>query len=67
MTTITLNINEKNIKGKNLLNFLKSLNGESYIQVDTNSNAEYDPKFVDKIRKSEKEKSHKVDIKNLWK
>jgi len=66
MTTIILKINEKSIKGKSLLNFLKSLNNEPYIQVSEN-NSEYDPKFVAKIRKSEKEKSHKVDIKNIWK
>jgi len=62
--TLTFDSNNRNVKG--LLAYLKSLD---YVKVETES--EYDPEFVKKIRKGEKDilegKGKAIKLEDLWK
>lgn len=59
MATITLEFNAKSKKAQQLISFLKTID---YINVKEKGGSDYDPEFVERIRKTEKEKSHKVDL-----
>ena len=57
MAKVTLEYDGRNVIAKKALDFILSLG--VFTKKDESP---YDPEFVEKIRKTEKEKSHKVDL-----
>jgi len=57
MARITLEYDGRNVIAKKALDFILSLG-----VFKQKEESPYDPEFVAKIRKTEKEKSHKVDL-----
>jgi hypothetical protein len=65
MTTVIIDTRSK--EAKRLVDYLKTIR---YVRVVENSNEDspnYNPDFVDKIKKREKQASVKPDVDNLWK
>jgi len=65
---VTIKINERSKAGKTLLDLAKLLSKSSKgIEIKTESSeSPYDPEFVKKIRKAEKEKSTVIETDKLW-
>jgi hypothetical protein len=65
MTTVIIDTRSK--EAKRLVDYLKTIR---YVRVVENSNEDspnYNPDFVDKIKKRENQASVKLDVDNLWK
>ncbi len=66
MTRITLKINERTKVGKSFMAFIEAFSEkEKGIEIVSESSP-YNPDFVAKIRKAEKQKSIKVNPKDVW-
>lgn len=66
MTKITLKINERTKVGKSFMAFLEAFSKqEKGIEIVSDSSP-YNQDFVAKIRKAEKQKSVKVNPKDIW-
>jgi len=70
MTTFTITINERTAFGKGLISHLSTLPQIRFEKV-VEEKQEYDPEFVKKIRKGEKDlaegKGKAVKVEDLWK
>ena len=66
MTTIIVDTRSK--EAKRLVDYLKTVKYVKVIDDNANESEEnYDPNFVELIKKRDKQKSVKLDINNLWK
>lgn len=65
MTTVIINTQSK--EAKRLVDYLKTISYVKVIEEDQNDASKYDPEFVHKIKKREKQASVKLDLDNLWK
>ena len=68
MTSYALKVNERMAPGKILIEYLKSLSEKcSYVGVIQEEERPYNPEFVAKILRSDKNKGVKVKREDLWK
>jgi hypothetical protein len=66
MTTVIIDTRSK--EAKRLVDYLKTVKYVKVIDDNVNEGEEnYNPDFVEMIKKREKQKSVKLDINNLWK
>ncbi|MEQ8241624.1 MAG: hypothetical protein RIA69_20595 [Cyclobacteriaceae bacterium] len=61
MAIITIKVNERTKAGKAFMQLIESVDFVEKVQ-----NSPYDPRFVAKIRKAEKQKGEKVDDVKAW-
>ncbi len=63
MATVTIQVNDATKVGKSLLNIASELASKykSIHILDKEEKSPYNPKFVKKIRKAEKEKTHVIE------
>jgi hypothetical protein len=61
MATLTITVNEKTVKGRKFVEFIKTID---YIKVDESP---YNPDFVKEIQKSRVSKGKAIPTKDLWK
>lgn len=59
MAEYILKVNARSKKAQQLIGFLRTID---YVDIKEKGGSDYDPEFVERIRKTEKEKSHKVDL-----
>jgi thioredoxin-related protein len=65
MTTVIIDTQSK--EAKRLVDYLKTINYVKVIEESQKDDLKYDPDFVAKIKKREKQASVKLDVDNLWK
>jgi hypothetical protein len=65
MTTVIIDTQSK--EAKRLVDYLKTISYAKVIDESQKDTSKYDPDFVDKINKREKQASVKLDVDNLWK
>ena len=65
MTTVIIDTQSK--EAKRLVDYLKTISYVKVIEESQKDASKYDPNFVDKIKKREKQASVKLDVDNLWK
>ena len=59
MAEYILKVNARSKKAQQLIGFLRTID---YVDIKEKGGSDYDPEFVERIRKTEKEKSDKVDL-----
>jgi uncharacterized protein YlbG (UPF0298 family) len=65
MTTVIIDTQSK--EAKRLVDYLKTISYVKVIEESQKDALKYDPDFVDKIKKREKQASVILDVDNLWK
>jgi hypothetical protein len=65
MTKVIIDTQSK--EAKRLVDYLKTISYVKVIEESQKDSSKYDPDFVDKINKREKQASVKLDVDNLWK
>lgn len=65
MTTVIIDTQSK--EAKRLVDYLKTISYVKVVKDSQEDNPKYDPDFVGKIIKREKQASVKLDMDNLWK
>jgi len=65
MTTVIIDTQSK--EAKRLVDYLKTISYVKVIEENQKDASKYNPDFVDKIKKREKQASVKLDLDNLWK
>lgn len=65
MTTVIIDTQSK--EAKRLVDYLKTISYVKVIEESKKDASKYDPDFIDKIKKREKQASVKLDLDNLWK
>lgn len=66
MTTITLKINERTKVGKAFMTLIETFSKEEKGIEIISDESPYNPEFVAKVRRAEKQKSIKVNPKDIW-
>ncbi len=66
METITVKYNKKSKAGKAVEAVLKALNGLPGVEIITSNEKHYDPEFVKKIRRAEKQVGVVVNTSDIW-
>lgn len=67
MTTITIKINEPTKVGKAFKNLIEFFSKEyKGIEIVSDTNSEYNPAFVEKIKEADKEKGIIIDRNDVW-
>lgn len=66
MTKITLKINERTAVGRSFIAFIEAFSKKGEGVEIVKEESPYHPDFVAKIRKAEKQKSVKVNPKDIW-
>lgn len=66
MTTITLKVNERTKAGKTLKDLIELFSKENKGVQIVPDKTRYNPDFVAKIKRAEKQKSIKVNPNNIW-
>lgn len=65
MTTVIIDTQSK--EAKRLVDYLKTVSYVKVIEESKKNVSKYNPDFVDKIKKRDKQASVKLDLDNLWK
>ena len=65
MATITLKINERTKAGKLVRDLLELMSNQPGVEI-TEEKSPYDPAFVKKIRRAEKQKGIFIDTNDVW-
>jgi len=65
MTTVIIDTQSK--EAKRLVDYLKTISYVKVIEDRQEDNPKYDPDFVEKIKRREKQAAVKLDVDNLWK
>ena len=65
MTTVIIDTQSK--EAKRLVDYLKTISYVKVVEDGLEDNPKYNPDFVSKINKREKQASVKLDVDNLWK
>ena len=67
MTTITIKINERTKVGKAFMALIEAFSKEKKgIEIVSEEKSPYNPEFVAKIRRAEKQESIPLDTKDIW-
>jgi hypothetical protein len=65
MSTITIKINEKSKAGKTLKELIAIFSKEPGVEI-VQEKSPYNQKFVEKIRRAEKQKGKVIDTNDVW-
>jgi hypothetical protein len=65
MSTITIKINERSKAGKMLKDFLELISDKPGIEI-IEEKSPYNPEFVKKIKRAQKQKGTVVDTNDVW-